>query len=346
MFYPMKFESVYKDYLWGGRNLTKIGKEIPNSKVAESWELSCHPDGMSMIKNGPFRGRTLQSLIDEYGKEIIGNARKDFPLLVKLIDANDKLSVQVHPDDEYALANEGEYGKNEMWYILAAKPDASLVYDVKPDVTKESFTRAVIENRVEDCLQTIPVRPGDFVYIPAGMVHAIGDGIVLAEVQQNSNTTYRIFDYHRKDAHGNSRPLHTEKAMEVIHFRKDHKAIFEGLHYELPGEGTAAILVANTYFSVELYKVFGAIRQSTEKRQFHIYLCIEGEGTVQWDENKLSFHKGETFLIPSALGTYSITGDFKALKAYVPELNIDIYKRMQKMGFTKEQLFANISGLL
>lgn len=213
MLYPFQFIPVYKDYIWGGRNLERLGKELPEGKVAESWELSCHPDGMSVVKNGTLRGRTLQGLIDEYGSKITGDYRtKTFPLLVKLIDAADKLSVQVHPDDNFALAHEGEFGKNEFWYVLDAKPDAYLIYDFKPSITRSDFEKAVCEDRVGDCLQIVPVRAGDFLNIPAGLIHSIGEGILLAEIQQSSNTTYRIFDYNRTDAKGTKRPLHLEKA--------------------------------------------------------------------------------------------------------------------------------------
>ncbi|NLN63886.1 MAG: class I mannose-6-phosphate isomerase [Clostridiaceae bacterium] len=321
MFYPLKFEPVYKDYLWGGRNLSKFGKQLPEGKVAESWELSCHPDGMSVVKNGLFKGRTLQALLDEYGKEITGQDRiAVFPLLIKLIDANDKLSVQVHPDDDYARRHEGGQGKNEMWYIIDAKPDACLILDLKPGVTRKVFEKAVQEKRVEDCLQKVPVKKGDFINIPAGLVHAIGEGIVLAEVQQNSNITYRIYDYNRTDAFGNTRPLHLDKAMEVINFNGQRQAVQgDGVPYDLSGNGTAMVLVKNDYFCVELFRANGNIEQATLNRQFHIYICLEGEGTIQWGRDSMQFHMGETFMVPSSLGDYTLSGAFNALRAYVPE---------------------------
>lgn len=343
----MKFKPVFKDYIWGGRNLEKLGKRLPNGKVAESWELSCHPDGMSIVQNGSFQGRTLQSLVDEFGTKITGNwIKASFPLLVKLIDANDKLSVQVHPNDDDASFHEGEAGKNEIWYILDAKPGARLIFDVKPGVNRKSFENAVLEDRVEDCLQSVCVKAGDFLNIPAGVVHAIGEGIVLAEIQQNSNSTYRIYDYHRVDAKGNSRPLHLDKAMEVIRFdsekRRNH---YDGLKYELAQNCRSVVLAANRYFCIELLQVSGEIRLSTLNRLFHIHVCIEGNGAVTWGGGSLEFHRGETFLIPSALEAYAMHGSFKTLEAYVPDLDIDVYGRLQKLGFTMEEILGSISGL-
>ena len=225
MFYPIKFKALYKDYVWGGRNLPRIGKEIPEEgKVAESWELSCHKNGTSVIANGIFEGTELTGLIEKYGRQVIGTALdekhvKKFPLLIKFIDANDRLSVQVHPTDEYAFVHEnGELGKNEMWYIISAEPGATLVAGVKEGVTKEIFAKAIEEGKVEECLNSIAVKEGDIINIPAGLVHAIGKGIILAEVQQNSDTTYRVYDYGRLGADGKPRELHVEKSLETIDF--------------------------------------------------------------------------------------------------------------------------------
>ncbi|HEY8422614.1 MAG TPA: type I phosphomannose isomerase catalytic subunit [Thermoclostridium sp.] len=348
MLYPLKFQPVYKDYIWGGRNLTKLGKQIPDGKVAESWELACHNDGMSIVANGAYKGRTLQSMIEEFGEKLIGDlAGKNtgFPLLIKLIDANDKLSVQVHPDDEFAGIHEGDNGKNEMWYILDAKPDARLIYGLKPGVTKTEFENAVRENKIGDCLNYINVKAGDFINIPAGLVHAIGDGIVLAEVQQNSNVTYRVYDYNRKGADGNYRPLHIEKAMQVIDFNASVKYPYLGLEYETSNNASLKVLVANRYFCVELYQITGILQQNTDYRQFHAYICIDGEGLINHDSESINIHKGETVLIPACIGKYSISGELKLLKTYVPNLDVDIYERLVKMGYTRRDITDKIAGL-
>lgn len=349
MLYPLKFKPVFKDYIWGGRNLEKFGKRLPDGIVAESWELSCHPDGMSIVENGLHQGRSLKSLVDEYGIELFGRLNYStgvsFPLMVKLIDANAKLSVQVHPDDAYALEHEGEQGKNEMWYILDAKPGASLIIDVKPGVTKHSFTEAASKNKIEDCLNTIQVKAGDFINIPAGMVHAIGEGIILAEVQQNSNTTYRIYDYNRVDAHGNTRPLHLKKALDVIDFSEKRKVRYPGLQYGLSGNGSATMLVANRYFCVEIIAATGFLEQDTENRLFHIFLCVEGEGGIVRDNDRVPFRSGETILIPASYGKYTIQGKWKALKAYVPDLETDVFGKLQEAGFSAAEIVEKVSGL-
>ncbi len=347
--YPLKFIPVYKDYLWGARNLIKYGKKLPDGIVAESWELSCHPDGMSIISNGLYSGRTLESLINEFGGRLVGDTyqkNEKFPLLVKFIDANDRLSVQVHPDDSYALTHEGEYGKNEMWYIIEAKPGAALIYDVRPGVTRESFKNAVTRNKVDECLKILPVKAGDFVNIPAGMIHAIGAGIILAEIQQNSNSTYRLYDYNRTDANGNKRPLHIEKALDVIDFNPaGRKERYEGLKYSIPDAGDLTILVASRYFCVELLNIEGWINQSADGRRFYIYVCIQGKGEIQWGNARMSFQKGETVLIPASLGNYSLNGQMKALKAYIPDLDKDIFERLLNLGFSRQEIIEKISGL-
>jgi mannose-6-phosphate isomerase len=352
MLYPLKFMPVYKDYMWGGRNLEKLGKKLPEGIVAESWEISCHPDGLSAIANGRFEGVTLSDLIREFGRRIVGHrlpesALRKFPLLVKLIDANAKLSVQVHPEDEYAMTHEnGELGKNEMWYIISATPGAKLIYDVSSGVTKESFTQAVKENTIGSCLKEIEVFPGDTLNIPAGLVHAIGEGIVLAEIQQNSNTTYRVYDYDRVDMQGNKRPLHIEKALDVIDFNVGgRKEKAEGLKVKINNNSFKEYKVANRYFSVELYTVNSQIAEETDGGKFHLYIFTEGAGEILWSSGTLKIKGGDSVLIPAALGHYSLTGNFKALKSYVPDIEADVIAPLKKAGYKEEEIFNKVAGL-
>ncbi len=352
MFYPLKFKPVYKDYIWGGRNLEKLGKNLPEGKVAESWELSCHPDGKSVIANGEFEGVVLADLVARYGKQVVGTAlpEKDiekFPLLIKLIDANDKLSVQVHPEDDYARVHEnGELGKNEMWYIIDAKPGAKLVYDVAPGTTRESFAQAVKDGKIEGCLKSVEVQPGDTLNIPAGLVHAIGEGIVLAEVQQNSNTTYRVYDYDRTDKEGNKRPLHIEKALEVIDFNTEGRIEkSEGLKVDL-GEGCSKTYkIANRYFAVELYAVKGSIKENADGSRFHIYIFTQGEGEFVYGDGILHVKAGETVMIPASLGTYTIQGNFTAIKSYVPDIEQNVVLPLREAGYSKEEIIEKVAGL-
>jgi len=341
--YPLKFTPVYKHYIWGGRNLLSLGKKLPEGIVAESWELCCHPDGMSIISNGIHAGRTLRSMLDEYGHEIIGSTCiegcKDFPLMIKFIDANDKLSVQVHPDDAYAMANEGEPGKNEMWYVINAKPGASLIYGLRPGVTKEVFREAISRNSVDECLNTAEVKPGDFFYIRAGLVHAIGEGILLAEIQQNSNLTYRIYDYNRVDSAGKPRPLHIEKALDVIDFYgSNQKNVKKILSYNISSSASVSVLAAGPYFCAEVYDMSGMIMQDTGADQFHIYVFIDGRGSIDTDAGSLSVEKGDTVLIPSCIGSYSLKGSMKAIRVYKPYSKVEIYEFLMQKGFSKEEI--------
>lgn len=353
MLYPLKFKPVYKDYIWGGRNLEKLGKKLPEGIVAESWEISCHPDGISVVENGELEGMALPDLIGKYGREIVGTdlPEKDlakFPLLVKIIDANDKLSVQVHPEDSYAQVNEnGELGKNEMWYIISAQPGARLIYDVIPGTTKESFEQAVKDNNINSCLKTIEVLPGDVLNIPAGLVHAIGEGIVLAEIQQNSNTTYRVYDYDRVDKNGAKRPLHLEKALDVIDFNASgRKEKYDGIEIKQNGNSSKKYMVANRYFAVELYDVDGNVSENADGSKFYLYVLTEGEGEIEYNSGCLKVKGGESILIPASLGSYTLAGKFKALKSYVPNLQKDIIDTLKKAGYTKTEIESKVSGLM
>lgn len=348
MLYPLKFKPLYKDYVWGGRNLADLGKALPpDGIVAESWEISCHKNGSSIIANGEYEGTSLPQLINSLGRAIIGTAlpQKDvdkFPLLIKFIDAQNNLSVQVHPDDAYANANEnGEYGKNEMWYIVSAKLGAKLVYDVVPGTTREKFAAAVDENTVESCLQTVEVNAGDVINIPAGMVHAIGKGIILAEVQQSSDTTYRVYDYGRV-----GRELHIQKALDVIDFNSaGRKAKCRGLELSLGGGCSKRIVVANRYFCTEVYSIKGSVRENADGRKFCTYIITDGSGAILWNGSRLSVLAGDSVLIPAAMGEYSVQGDFTALKAYVPDLQADVIQPLKNAGRTLDEIRAEVAGL-
>ncbi|NSW92361.1 MAG: class I mannose-6-phosphate isomerase [Firmicutes bacterium] len=352
MLYPLKFKPVYKDYLWGGRNLEKLGKVLPKGIVAESWEVSCHPDGESIIANGEFQGMPLSEYINKFqykamGKSLSWKPGDRFPLLVKLIDANNKLSVQVHPDDKYAvLHEEDKSGKNEMWYIISAKPGAKLIYGLKPGTTRGVFKEALENGLVEKYLNYIEVSEGDAINIPAGIIHAIGEGIVLAEVQQNSNNTYRVYDYNRVDKDGNKRPLHIQKALDVIDFSSAaaKQGKLKGITVPINNDCTVTYLVKNRYFSVELYDVRGEVKEIADGSRFCIYIFIEGEGTIcygiggclsgnideddcnggknrqgiEYFNRKMDVRAGESIFIPADMGKYVIFGNIKAIKAYVP----------------------------
>ncbi|NLC67499.1 MAG: class I mannose-6-phosphate isomerase [Clostridiaceae bacterium] len=336
--YPLKFKPVYKDYLWGGRNLEKLGKTLPAGIVAESWEVSCHPDGESVISNGEFRGMPLSRFVDKLQYEVMGTGigwkpGDRFPLLVKFIDANEKLSVQVHPDDEYASMHEKDMsGKTEMWYIISAKPGAKLVYGLLPGTTREMFKEALENGSVGKYLNYIEVSEGDVIHIPAGVVHAVGEGIMIAEVQQNSNNTYRVYDYDRIDKDGKKRPLHIQKALDVIDFSgiKSKRGKSKGTPVAALDGFTIARLVENDYFTVELHDIYGKVSEIADGSKFFIYLFIKGSGEIfygnsdcenagcQGDshDGNIKVKAGESVLIPASMGKYTILGKIKAMKIY------------------------------
>ncbi|HHV59471.1 MAG TPA: class I mannose-6-phosphate isomerase [Clostridiaceae bacterium] len=325
MLYPLKFEPVFKDYIWGGRNLLKLNKKLPEGKVAESWEVSSHPDGISKIANGEYAGMFFTDVIEKEGRKLLGTALSDeavtkFPLLVKFIDANDNLSVQVHPDENYVRKNNSDlYGKNEMWYIISAEPGARLVYGLKPGTTKSDFEKAVANKKIEELLNYIDVKPGDAINIPTGLVHAIGKGILLAEIQQNSNSTFRVYDYDRVDAKGNPRPLHIREALEVMDFSL-HVTGESVVNSSYHGQEEARLcipLVSNDFFTVEHISVKGNSCDSTDGSKFFIYITIAGAGKIKYGHGTISAIPGDSFLIPAALGKFEFEGNLTMLKAYV-----------------------------
>lgn len=347
---PFIFSDVYKDYIWGGRNLEQWGKNLPEGIVAESWEISCHPDGPSLVKNGEFQGEKLSDLIARFPVEIMGTevARNftDFPLLVKLIDAKNKLSVQVHPDDSYAWVHEKENGKNEMWYILWASPDARLILDVKKNVSKDRFLTGVLEGNLDECLNSVPVKQGDVIYIPAGLVHAIGAGIVLIEIQQNSNSTYRVYDYNRKGTDGKPRPLHIDKAMDVIDFQNaGRRGVYKGLTIFTP-EMDRKILTASKYFGVEEWFLKSRMSVKTLKERFYLFTCIQGNAVVQWEDEQFPVEKGMSFMIPACCDNTVIVGqDCRLIVSYIPNIRRDVIKPLLSAGYDERTIIDEIPGI-
>lgn len=323
MLYPLKMNPIYKEAIWGGEKLRKVfGKAIPSCHTGESWEIACHQNGMSLVANGELEGKSLKEVLDIYGEEALGTEiwkRKygKFPLLVKIIDASDKLSVQVHPQDEYAKIHEGDLGKTEMWIVLDAKPDAKLIYGLKAGISKKDFEIAIEEGSLEDVLNYVDVKKGDVFFIPAGTVHAIGEGILIAEIQQNSDTTYRVYDWNRTDDNGNSRELHIKKALDVISF--SNLAGKEKVVGKLVKEGknTRNYLISCEYFSTELLEIHTESKESLNGERFNLLIFIEGEGTLEYKNGYISFKAGDSFFIPASIGDYFIVGPAKVIKTYI-----------------------------
>ncbi len=293
-----------KDYLWGGRRLVdEYGIKYDGKVCAEAWMLSCHKDGECVVDSGRFAGKGLSEVIKAKGKEVLGtNCSKysDFPIMIKLIDAREKLSLQVHPDDAYALNNEGQYGKTEVWYILDADEGACLYKGFEKDITSEEFIERVINGTLSDVIHKIYVKKGDVVFVPPGTLHAIGEGILLAEIQQSSDITYRISDYGRLGADNKPRPLQIIKALEVLDFHKDAKAPnFDG-H-----------LCSCDYFTVDAYKVssvksyFGEANDSS----FVSLIVTEGDGEVSNSKESFKVTKGDSLFISAGSGNFTVNGN-------------------------------------
>ncbi len=309
--YPLLFTPVLKDYVWGGRSLeTLFGRELPPGKIAESWEIAAHEDGATVVDNGRFAGQTLPQVHAQLGLSLIGTSsqwaqdRGKFPLLIKLLDAHTNLSVQVHPNDEYALANEGnELGKTEMWVVLHAEPDAAIILGVKAGTTPEKFREAIAGGKLEPYLHRLPLQTGDFVCVPAGTLHAILGGTVIAEIQQNSNTTYRVYDWNRV-VDGQPRPLHVDKALDVINFAQVEPVLQQPQLISSEGGVTRSRLCANEYFVTERVKMEAGsvVNGRCNGRTFEIWGCINGRVAI----NNTPLPSVRFSLLPAAMGDYTV----------------------------------------
>ena len=308
----LKLKAPCKDYIWGGNRLREeYGKQLDSDRIAESWELSCHKDGQSVITGGEFDGKTLSDYIAEKGKGVLGKncgRFEYFPVLIKLIDAKDNLSVQVHPSNEYALRVEGEYGKTEMWYIVDCDPGAELLYGFKHEISKEEFAERIANNTLLEVTNNVPVHKGDVFFIESGTLHAIGKGILIAEIQQNSNTTYRVFDYGRLGADGKPRALHVEKALDVARLCPPERPAGPMGKPEQNGDCTSTLLAKCGYFTARLLDVAGSAPLCADGESFHSLLCLSGSGAVVCGGEAVPFAKGDSLFLPAGLGAYTIAG--------------------------------------
>ena len=328
--YPLTFTPVFRDYIWGGRNLeTRFGRELPPGIVAESWEISGHPSSPTAVDGGPLAGLLLPEVLDRLGTKLVGERsrwatdRKKFPLLVKLLDANRRLSVQVHPPDAYALANEGDLGKTEMWYVLYAEPGAELIYGLSRQMTRAAFRAALAEGRLEACLHRLRIEAGDAVCVPTGTVHALLEGAVVAEIQQNSDTTYRVYDWGRLGTDGKPRPLHIEKALDVI----DFGMVRPGAVVPLPVQDREGVCRAEIsrcrYFVVEEVDMDAesVYHGRCDGTTFEIWGCVQGAASLCGADTSVSLPAVRFALLPAALGGFTIRAEGPAvlLRAYAPE---------------------------
>ncbi|MET3267770.1 UNVERIFIED_CONTAM: mannose-6-phosphate isomerase [Paenibacillus phyllosphaerae] len=318
--YPLQFQPEMKERVWGGRALEGFGLTLPEGAIGEGWMIGDHPNGTTKVVNGELAGLGLDVIREKYGREFFGtkgfserNGR--FPLLIKLLDCNDDLSIQVHPTDDYEGLPEGELGKTEMWYILDAKPGAKIIYGLKEGIDRPQLAAAIEEDRVMDVLQEVPVEAGDAFYIPAGTVHALCAGVVVAEIQQNSDTTYRVFDYNRPGLDGKPRELHVEDSLNVTAYegagatrmKTDNAAPNEWLQ-----------IASSPYFIVDKGVVRGSWKLSTTPESFVILVVADGTGTLSWDGGSQDIKAGECFLVPASLGGYELSGELTVLRSVTP----------------------------
>lgn len=311
MLYPLLMQAPVKDYIWGGTRLReKYNKVSTADKLAESWELSCHPAGPSIIANGPAKGETLEQYLEKNGMELLGTKGKDcknFPIMIKLIDAKDNLSVQVHPDDAYALKNEGELGKTEMWYVIDAEPGAELLYGVEKEITRQELADSLKDGTITEICHHAPVKKGDVFFIPAGTIHAIGKGILLAEVQENSNTTYRLYDYGRLGNDGKPRQLHVQQGTEVCSL-KPLPLVDKRQQAALSSDCTTELLVSCEYFNTYSIELSGANHLKADTESFHTFTVLEGSLLLTHQGEKLPMEAGQSVFLPANMGEYTIEG--------------------------------------
>ena len=308
--HPLLLEPVYKDYILGGERLKRdFGKETDLYPLAESWELACHKDGSNIIKNGELSGKTIQSLIEE-DSSILGKRAGNnnyMPVMVKLIDANDDLSVQVHPDDDYAAKTGCGCGKSEMWYVLDCEENAEIIYGFKEDITKKEYETRIKNDSLLEIVNRVKVKKGDVFFTKAGTLHAIGKGMLVAEIQQNSNTTYRVYDYGRKGKDGKHRALHIEDALNVTVLERTCQPKIKVNAIESDGH-IETLLTKCPYFKSKLIRLKGEIKPFAGPDSFHHLLCTDSNGVFEWNDMEISLKKGDSLLVPAGCGEYTITG--------------------------------------
>ncbi len=322
MLYPLKFKPLLKERIWGGSRMRSVlGKRLPSGKkIGESWELSGVEGDLSVVANGYLAGNDIEELIEVYMGDLVGDTvyekfGVEFPLLIKFIDAAEALSIQVHPDDALAAERHNAYGKTEMWYVLDSDADANLYLGFNRNVSREEYLDSVEAGTLSDMLTRVDVKPGDAYFIPAGTIHSIGGGVMVLEIQQTSDITYRVFDWNRTDKDGNSRELHTDLAVDAMDFhRRDDLDITV-----VPKPHEAVPMQSCDYFASSLLSVDGTmVRPYVELDSFVIYVCVNGSADMVWDGGREKIAKGETVLIPAEMDEITLEGKARIIEVYIP----------------------------
>ena len=314
--YLLEFNEIAKEVIWGGNSLVSVYSKPfdKNKTIGESWEICDLPNDNNIVSNGELKGKTLSYLVKEYGSELLGTKCKDdyFPLLIKLIDAKDKLSIQVHPDEEYASKRHNKHGKNEMWYVMETYGDAKLLIGLKENISKEDLKNALNNSKnIENMFNYFNIKKGDAFYIPSGCIHAILGNAVIAEIQTPSDVTYRLYDWNRLDRNGKSRELHIEDSFNVIkdinafNLKSDKKNSFKDEKLEIN------TVFSNDFFKTEEYIINGTYSSKTNGESFEIIMVLDGKGYIESNiaDNVIKLNAGKTVLIPASLGNYFIKTD-------------------------------------
>jgi len=313
--YPLLFEPIFKDRIWGGTKLKSLlNKNIPNNTTGESWELSSVEGDVSIVKNGFLKGKSLSELLAAYPAEILGKKiyqqfGNQFPLLFKFLDAKEDLSIQLHPNDELAKKRHNSFGKTEMWYVIQADKDAKLIVGFKEKSSPKEYLKHLEDKTIVSILDEIPVQQGDVFFLETGTIHAIGAGTVIAEIQQTSDITYRIYDFDRRDANGNTRELHNDLAIEAINYNKvSAKKEYNQI------SNASNLAVDCSYFTTNVLPLNGKVRKQNNGNSFYVYMCTEGNFSIVYQQFEYSFTKGDTVLLPAIISDYQLVGQATLLE--------------------------------
>ncbi len=317
-FYPLQFEPILKERIWGGEKLkTVLDKPITSKITGESWELSTVEGDVSVVANGELKGKSLTAIINESPNEILGTEvykrfGKQFPLLFKYLDAREDLSIQVHPNDELAKKRHNSFGKTEMWYIMQADDDARIIVGFKENSNAGEYLENLKNKTLLTLLDDVKVKSGDVFFLETGTVHAIGAGLVVAEIQQTSDITYRLYDFDRIDAQGNTRELHVDLALEAINYNKvdTYKRYDSALNQSNP-------VVDCPYFTTNFLPLDGKITINKTGKTFTVYMCIDGIFEIEYDANRFQYKKGDTILIPAGMDTFTLNGNASILEVFI-----------------------------
>ena len=316
--YPLQFEPILKDRIWGGEKLkTILNKPITSKITGESWELSTVEGDVSVVSNGVLKGKSLMELIDEMPNEILGTKvyerfGKQFPLLFKYLDAREDLSIQVHPNDKLAKERHNSFGKTEMWYVTQADADARIIVGFKEDSSKEDYLKHLEDKTLVSILDTVKAKAGDVFFLETGTVHAIGAGLVVAEIQQTSDITYRLYDFDRKDAQGNTRELHVDLALDAINYNK----VETQKKYETKAN-TSNVVVDCPYFTTNFIPLENKVEVSKSGDTFTVYMCIEGSFEIEFEGFSQTYIKGDTVLVPAEINAFILNGKASILEIYI-----------------------------